>query len=322
MITKTRLRRPARPVLAGLLLALALPATAFADPPAISNTRATDVGQNGATARAAVDPNSNNTSAFFQYGTSKLYGSTTPAVSVGSGSKKVPVAATIGGLTSFTTYHFRAVAQYGPGNKLVFGADHTFKTKKQPLGMSLIASPAFVHSGGSSTLSGTVSGTDYKGQQVQLQSAPFPYTTYTNTGNAQVVGDSGTFSFPILDVFKNTAFKAFLTEKPDVVSPVVGVAVRLRVRLKIAKKATKGQRHLFRGRISPADPTSRVQIQRRFHGTWVTVARTQIHDSGAGSSFFRKRVRIRHSGRYRALIVPSGDYVQSLSRTHRVRVRH
>jgi hypothetical protein len=319
MITKTR---QGRGVIAGLLLALALPATALADPPAISNTRATDVGQNGATARAAVDPNSNNTSAFFQYGTSKLYGSTTPAVSVGSGSKKVPVAATISGLSSFTVYHFRAVAQYGPSNKLVFGADHTFRTKKQPLGMTLTASPDFIFSGGSTTLSGTVSGSDAKGQEVQLQSSPFPYQSYSNVGNPQVIGDQGTFSFPILDVFTNTAFKAVLPKHPEVVSPVENVNVMLRVRLKIAKKATKHHRHLFRGRISPSDPTARVQIQRRFHGTWVTVAKTQMHDSGAGSSFFRKRVKIRHSGRYRAFIVPSGNYVLSSSRPHRVRVRH
>jgi hypothetical protein len=319
MTTKSR---QGRGVLVGLLLALALPATAFADPPAISNTKASDVTQTGATARAKVDPNGNNTSAFFQYGTSKLYGSTTAPVSVGSGSGKVDTAAAISGLQSFTTYHFRAVAQYGPDNKLIFGADHTFKTKKTPLGMTLSASPDVVHAGGSTTLSGTVSGTDFKGQQVQLQSAPFPYSTFANQGNAQVIGDTGTFAFPIFDVFTNTAYKAYLVKDPKVVSPIESVAVQLRVRLKIARKATKGHRHLFRGRITPADTTARVQIQRRFHGTWVTVARTQMKSSGAGSSFFRKRVRIRHSGRYRAFIVPSGNYVQSSSPVHRVRIKH
>lgn len=320
MIT-SRWRGSHRPVLVGLLLALALPATAFADPPAISNTRASDVTQTGATARAKVNPKGNSTSAFFQYGTSKLYGSTTAPVSVGSGSSKVDTAAAIGGLQSFTTYHYRAVAQYGPDNKLVFGADHTFKTKKTPLAMTLSASPDVVHSGGSTTLSGSVSGTDAKGQQVQLQSAPFPYNAYTNAGNAQVVSDAGTFAFPIFDVFTNTAYKAFLVKDPKVVSPVESVAVQLRVRLKIAKKGDKRHRHLFRGRITPADTTARVQIQRLFHGTWVTLARTQMKSSGAGSSFFRKKVRIRNSGRFRAYIVPSGNYVESASRTHRVKVK-
>lgn len=314
--------RQGRGVLAGLVLALVLPATALADPPAISNTRATDVQQTSATARAKVNPKKNDTSAFFQYGTSKLYGANTPPVSVGSGNAKVDVAAALTGLQSFTTYHYRAVAQYGPNNKLVFGADHTFRTRKTPLGMTLTASPDVVHSGGSTTLSGTVSGTDAKGQQVQLTAAPYPYTTFTNQGNPQVVGDSGTFSFPIFDVFVNTAYKAYLVKKPSTQSPIESVAVQLRVHLKIGKKVLKHHRHQFSGRISPSDPTARVQIQRRFHGTWVTVARTRISSSGAGSSFFRKKVRIRHSGRYRAYIVPSGNYVQSASGVHHVRVKH
>ena len=314
--------RQGRGVLVAALLALALPATAFADPPTVTTGRATDIGQDVATLHGKVNPERNSTSAFFQYGTSRVYGATTPPTAVGSGNSGVAVNAAIGGLAPYTVYHYRLVAQYGPSNKLRFGKDRRFRTRKQPLGLTLVATPNRVRSGGTTVLSGTLSGTDYEGQQVLLQKNPFPYPGFQNTGNAQVVQHEGTFSFPVLDVFVNTAFRVLLPDKPEVVSPVVAVEVPVQVRLKVGRKVRRGHRLRFRGRVTPVNDHVPVQIQRRFHGQWVTVARTHTTDNAAGSSFFRKKVRVRGSGRYRALVIPGGAYVANVSRVHRIRVVH
>jgi hypothetical protein len=303
----------------GVLLALALPATAIADPPKATTGRATDITQSTATLHGKANPNGNSSSAYFQYGTLRTYGATTPAQSVGSGKTGVAVGAPIGGLSPNTRYHFRLVVQWG--NRVVFGDDHTFRTAKQPLGLTLVATPDRVRSGDSSTLSGNLSGSDAQGKEVQLQVNRFPFSGFENFGNAQVVDSSGNFSFPILQVFTNTQFRVYVVDQPEIGSPVVGVVVPVRVHLRVARRVHRGKIR-FRGRITPVSDNSAVEIQRRFHGVWVTVARTHTTDNAAGSSYFRKKVRVRRSGRYRALVTPGGEYVSDVSRVHRVRVVH
>jgi hypothetical protein len=304
-------------VVVGLLLALTLPATALAEPPTATTGRASDVGQNSATLHGTANPKRNAASAYFQYGTSRLYGLTTPATDIGSGNRGVAVTAAIGSLSPFTVHHYRLVVQYG--NRLVFGKDRTFRTRKEPLGLTLTASPTRVRSGGSTTLSGTLSGTDAQGKEVRLQGNPFPFSGFADIGNAQVVDPAGNFAFPILDVFVNTQFRVYVVDKPEIGSPVVAVEVPIRVRLRVAKRVKRGKVR-FRGRITPVSDNATVEIQRRFHGVWVTVGRTHTTENAAGSSFYRKRVRVRGSGRYRALVTPHGAYVPNTSAVHRVRV--
>jgi hypothetical protein len=313
--------RQGRGVCVALLVALAVPATAFADPPTATTNAASGVGQDAATLHGTVNPKGNNSVVAFQYGTSKIYGTNTPATGVGAGKNAVKVAAPIGALAPNTTYHFRVVVQYSNGNKNVFGNDRTFKTKKQPLGVSLVASDNRVKAGTTIQLNGQVTGTDYEGQQVVLQTNPYPFAGFANTGNPQVILHEGTFSFPVI-VSVNTSYRVVLPDHPEVVSPIVSVEVPVQVFLKVGKRVKKGHRLMFRGRITPVNENAPVDIQREFHHTWVTVAHTQVSDSGAGSSFFHKKVRVRRSGRYRALVTPGAAYAANHSRVHRVRIKH
>jgi hypothetical protein len=297
------------------LLALAFPATAIADPPKATTGGTTNITQSSATLHGKANPKGNASSAYFQYGTLRTYGATTPPQSVGSGNRGIAVAAPVGGLSPNTRYHYRLVVQWG--NRVVFGEDHTFRTAKQPLA----ATPDRVRSGQSSTLSGNLSGSDAQGKEVRLQVNRFPFSGFVDFGNAQVVDAAGNFAFPILQVFTNTQFRVFVVDKPEIGSPVVGVVVPVRVHLRVAKRVHRGKVR-FRGRITPVSDNSQVEIQRRFHGVWVTVARTHTTNNAAGSSYFRKKVRIRRSGRYRALVTPGGEYVSDTSRVHRVRVVH
>ena len=300
------------------LFALAFPAAALADAPTVTTGGANNVTQTTATVVGKVNPNGNDTTAYFQYGTTKVYGATTPATGIGKGTKTVPFGSPIGSLAPFTVYHYRLVAQYG--NKVAFGADRTFKTRKQPLGLTLTATPSRVRANGSTTLSGTLSGTDASGQSVQLQANPYPFAGFVNSGNPQTVDSAGNFAFPVLSVPVNTQYRAIVTNKPDIVSPIVGVVVPVQVHLRVAKRVRRGK-VLFKGRVTPVDTSAKVEIQRKFFGKWVTVKRTAISDSGAGSSFFKARVKVTHSGKYRALVTPSGAYVANHSETHRIKLR-
>jgi putative transposon-encoded protein len=301
------------------LIALAFPAASLAATPTVTTGGAQDVTQTTATVLGHVNPNGNQTSAFFQYGTTKVYGATTPETDIGKGDTSVPFGSPIGSLAPYTIYHYRLVAHYG--NKVVFGKDRTFRTRKQPLGLTLAATPSRVRANGSTTLAGTLSGTDASGQSVQLQSNPYPFAGFVDYGNPQIVDSSGNFSFPVLSVPVNTQFRVIVTNKQDIVSPIVAVVVPVQVHMKVARKVRKGK-VVFKGRVTPVDTSAKVEIQRKFFGKWVTVKRTKISSSGAGSSFFKTRVKVSHSGKYRALVTPSGAYVANHSETHRIKLTH
>jgi len=66
------------------------------------------------------------TEAYFEYGTTTTYGSSTPTEDIGSGSSSVTVNATISDLISDTTYHYRLTAINSAGTSS--GADKIFYT--------------------------------------------------------------------------------------------------------------------------------------------------------------------------------------------------
>ena len=66
----------------------------------------------------------------FEYGTSSSYGLQTAEVDAGSGTGAVDASATLTGLTSDTTYHYRVVATNAAG--VTRGSDRTLKTDARP----------------------------------------------------------------------------------------------------------------------------------------------------------------------------------------------
>jgi virginiamycin B lyase len=85
-----------------------------------------DVTDATAKVRASVEPNSQVTTAYFEYGPTAAYGSQTDPVAMGSGSARVTLVALLGSLAPNTTYHYRVVATNPAGTR--FGADATFTT--------------------------------------------------------------------------------------------------------------------------------------------------------------------------------------------------
>jgi hypothetical protein len=308
--------------IAGALLCA--PATAAAaEKPVVTTGAATSIAPSSVVLNGTVTPKGAATTYYFQYGTSSLYGSVTPAGTVAAGSGRVNVTAAVSGLAPVTTYHYRLVAQNSQG--VARGKHRTFKTKPQPLGFSFAATPNPVRAGGATTLAGVLTGTNSDDRRIVIKSNPWPYTAgFLQIGNELVTNDDGSFSVPILSVPVNTQFIAQMVARPDVVSTplLVGATLNVTRRARVVRRGERSGRIRFRGRIAPAVDGEQVLIQklRLSDGVWVTVAETFARNGGDSFSRYRKTIRQRRGGRYRVLVnVDEGTYSPSSSRSIRRR---
>jgi hypothetical protein len=300
-----------------LALTLALPAAAqAATAPAVTTGAAANVAQQSARLTGSVDPNAATTTFVFQYGTTNAYGSVTPEQTV-SGDGKKSFTADIVGLAPATTYHFRIVAHNAKGQTL--GADRSFKTKAQPLGVTFAGTPNPVLFGGTTTLAGQLTGTGNGGRDVVLQSNPFPYTQgFKAVGNKLVTDAAGNFSFGLQAVPFNTQYRVALPDKPSVVSPIVVVSVSVLVSTHVgARTVHKGHKLLFSGALRPAVDGTPIAIQKlNSKGTWVTVAGMAARHNSSSSSTYSKHVTIRSGGKYRVYAgVTNGSFVPNTGTT-------
>jgi hypothetical protein len=109
--------------------------------PVVSQAGAVNISAHGVQLNGAVNPESANTTWYFQYGLTTYYGvQTSPQTISGLGAR--PVNVQLSGLQSGSTYHFRLVAY--SANGLYVGPDHTFNTKQgtrlRPRGLAVNAS--------------------------------------------------------------------------------------------------------------------------------------------------------------------------------------
>jgi hypothetical protein len=94
--------------------------------PAATTLAASSVTAGTALLNASINPNGASTTVSFQYGTNTSYGSSTPVITLASGTTAVSTNAGVGGLLAGTTYHFRVVATNSAGPTL--GSDMSFTT--------------------------------------------------------------------------------------------------------------------------------------------------------------------------------------------------
>jgi photosystem II stability/assembly factor-like uncharacterized protein len=99
-------------------------------PPAADAANASDVTATSARFTGSGVPAGSSASAFFEYGPTASYGSTTAETNLGAGSDPVTVIANVSGLSSATTYHYRLVVRSGGG--IAVTADATFTTGGTP----------------------------------------------------------------------------------------------------------------------------------------------------------------------------------------------
>jgi hypothetical protein len=97
--------------------------------PKVKTGPAKHVTSTSATLTGTVNPNGSATSCYFEYGRTRLYGSTTAPQNAGSGTKPVKVSATIDGLAPSTIYHYQLVCHNLGGQGT--GGDKSFKTRSE-----------------------------------------------------------------------------------------------------------------------------------------------------------------------------------------------
>lgn len=300
---------------------LAPAAASAASKPAVTTGGASNIAPTSVTLNGSVDPNNAATTYHFQIGTTSLYGSDTAITSAGSGGAPVKVSVPVGSLAPATRYHYRLVAENRLG--IAKGVDRTFKTKPQPLGVTLAATPNPVAPGAAAQLVGQLTGTNNAGRAVVLLANPFPYTQgFLPVGNAQVTSATGNFVFPVVSVPVTTQYRVQMTSRPDVVSPIVVLGAALQVRTDTRKVAR--HRHSasvrFRGSISPQNDGGRVSIQKLRGTTWVEIAHTRAKDDGSARSSYSVRVRLFRTGKYRVVAEAQGQYVSGAGRVIAIKV--
>ncbi len=94
--------------------------------PAVSTGSASNISTNGATLNGYANPNNASTAAYFQYGMTNSFGSTSSSYNVGSGNSQSSYSMSVSGLSDNTTYYFRAVANNNFGT--VYGNILSFTT--------------------------------------------------------------------------------------------------------------------------------------------------------------------------------------------------
>ena len=301
--------------------AMAAPAMAAVTKPTVSTGGASRITQTSATLTGKVNPNGAQTTYFFQYGTSNLYGATTGPTAAGAGTSSKAATADLTGLAPIVKYHYRLVAQNDHGT--TFGGDRTFTTKRQPLGFSLAANPNPVTWGTGTTLSGQLTGTGNAGRTVKLQQKAFPFTTnFTDVGNALVTDANGAFGFAVPLMTVTTQFRVVTVGSPGATSPVVIVGSAVRVGLKVNhSRVRSGARVRFSGFVTPANDGALFAVQRRKSGQWVTIQGGSVKHFSLQSSHYRKTLHVRHFGLYRVFVGVNNQNTSGISREIRIRKR-
>jgi hypothetical protein len=114
--------------------------------PDASTGEATGVAQSTAKLTGTVNPHGSATTYTFQYGLTSSYGVQTTPASAGSGTTAGSVSATLSGLASGTSYHYRIVATNADG-QATSGVDRTFTTPTRESNLNLFGHTAFVGPG-------------------------------------------------------------------------------------------------------------------------------------------------------------------------------
>jgi len=293
---------------------------ALAVVPAVATQAATGVTIQAATLRGTVNPRSLATSYVFQYGPTAAYGAQTAPASLAAGAAAVRVTGAAGALVPATTYHFRLVATNATGTSVT--ADRTFRTPAQALRVALAATPNPTSFGGPTTLVGTVTGTGAAGRPVQIQQRAFPFAGgFANVGNALVTDARGRFSMAVLSLPVTTQFRARVTDRAGIVSPVLPVGARAVVGTRVTStNVRRGGRVHFSGTVRPSEPGRGIAIQKRRDGRWITVAGTVARPGGGAFAIYGKTIRVSRGGLYRVFLGSgSGATVPNVGRTIRIR---
>jgi hypothetical protein len=307
-------------LLAVLCFGLSATAASAASSPTVLTDPADGVTPVGATVHGRVNPVGQPSGAWFQYGTTKSYGKRTATQNAGI-SGEIPISASITGLASNKTYHFRIVAENKSGRRN--GADRTFKTSKPTT--TPVFTPNPVPYGKPVFVSGQIVGTGANGAQVSLFGHSFPYTDpFTQYGNTIIADSQGNYLFILASALSNGMFEVRAKTNPAFTSAAQLLHVSSTISLHAPSSVRRGHRAHFWGIVGPAQDGTVVEIQKlQKNGSWVLFTRTALQHRAAGGSRYSTRKRLSHSRTFRAVVHSAGGPVDegTTQGAHFVRVR-
>jgi hypothetical protein len=265
--------------------------------------------------QGTVNPRGFATTYFFQYGATSAYGLQTTSATLPAGTVTVKVGQQVSGI--LPGYHYRLVGSNIYGT--VPGRDRTFTTTKSRLVLKLVKPTEPVALGAAATVTGTLSGLGGANQRVVLQASPYPYLeAFSTLGLPVLTNAAGRFSFRVASLLRSTQFRVSTLDARPLVSPVVTEQVAVRVTFKVRSSGRAGLVRLY-GTVTPAEVGARVEFQLQKHvrpGTgsekaeertvrWVKESGATVKRATRSTSRFSAIVAIRHTGDYRALVIPT-----------------
>lgn len=324
------MKRATLVLIAALAMLSAITAsTALAAAPTPATAPATKVTATSATLNGSVQTNGQDTTYYFQYGTTTEYGSQTPTagpVADKPPNKPQDVSADVTGLQAQTTYNYRLVTVNADGT--TFGGNQVFTTTAPDPNaptLTIAAMPATIIHGNRTVISGKLSGPKPAGGvAVTLEQNPFPFAGGFKDVRSATTDPNGNYTFSIRPT-TNTRYRVSAKTSPPVNSPEVQVNVRLKVTLRVSDRTpARGQRVRFSGLVIPAHDGRPALIQRRTStGAWKTVATAALKPApalnGVTRSRYTRRLAIRRTGVYRVRVTPGdSDHLVGRSPTRKL----
>ena len=176
--------------------------------------------------------------------------------------------------------------------------------------------------GRSTTVTGKLTATNpNSGVSVDLEADAFPFEDSGFARVATGVTDAGGDYRITAKPTSHTRYRVVAKASPPVTSAATTVLVRVRVKFAVSDSTPRAGRVVrFSGTACPEHDGKVAAIQRRTStGSYRTVARATLADTGSPCSSYARRLRIRRDGIYRVR-VPSGDADHSTGTSRRIRI--
>lgn len=183
--------------------------------------------------------------------------------------------------------------------------------------LTISARPKTVTYNGLTAITGTLEGTPRASVLVTLEDNPAPFTRGFEKVTVTRTDQNGSFRFAAVPLL-NTRYRT-TTVVPAATSSAILVKVKMKVFLEVGERTPSPRERVeFSGTVVPEHDGQPVEIQRRKHGRWRTVAHAKLKDTGADLSSFSRRIRVRRSGTYRARVRRDFDHATCTSRPKRI----
>ncbi len=293
---------------------------AIARAPSVQTSSAIARTPGGATLVARVDPRGQATSVYFEYGSSASYGLRTAEQTVPASSAVTSVQIPLTGLSSNSTYAFRAVAVNATGTAR--GSQHTFRTTRGVSAVSVRLAQRQIEWSRTARITGKVEGLSVRGVQVKLWRQDHPFSGPFVEVGSMIASDEGTYAFTSPKLYWATRFRVTVDTPAGVSSATTTTTGGLRIKLRSTGKRSGSVE--LRGLVYPGVAKGRVVIQRRSPtGRWITARRASLAKSASvNRSSFRARVpRLStRTASYRAVVTPIDGGAHAVTTTGSISV--